>query len=88
MNQNEAIAQALAQLLDEVQRLQMAEQVQKGMWTLLVGHLAAKELLDQDLLAVDVERLGSTQSGEMWQSLHEGYLAMLDALKSRASAVG
>lgn len=88
MNTNETIALAIEQLLGEVRRLQMAEQVQKGMWTVLVRHLAASDLLDLDALAESVELLAQTQDHEDWQALHDDYLTMLGILRSGALATG
>jgi hypothetical protein len=86
MDKDSAIALALEELLSEVRRLQMAEQVQKGMWTLLVRHLAVRGQLDADELAGDIEEVARAQDHEDWQALHEGYLEMLRVLKTAASA--
>lgn len=88
MNESEAIALALEQLLAEVGRLQMAEQVQKGMWTVLVRHLAASDLLDLGALGKSIELLANSQDHEDWQALHDDYLTMIGILRNGASAPG
>jgi len=88
MNRDEAIAQALEDLLAEVRRLQMVEQVQKGMWTVLVRHLVASGHLDLEALRQSIEHMASAQDDEDWQSLHADYSAMLAVLSGTASAGG
>lgn len=88
MNRDEAVAQALEDVLAEVRRLQMAEQVQKGMWTVLVRHLAASGHLDLAALRQSIEHMAAAQNHEDWQSLHADYLAMLDVLSGFASGGG
>ena len=88
MNRDEAIVQALEGLLAEARRLQMVEQVQKGMWTVLVRHLAASGHLDLAALRQSIEHMAAAQDHEDWQSLHADYSAMLDVLSSAASGDG
>jgi len=88
MNRDEAIAQALEDLLAEVRRLQMVEQVQQGMWTVLVRHLVADGHLDIQALRQSIEYMSETQADEDWKSLHAGYAEMLDVLSSFSSARG
>ena len=85
MNQNELIAQALEDLLAEVHRLQMADQVQKGMWTVLVRHLAASEALDLLALKRSIRLMSETQDNEDWKSLHSEYEDLIEILETPAS---
>lgn len=86
MNREELIAHALEDLLAEFRRLQMVEQVQKGMWTVLVRHLVADGHLDLEALRQSIEHMADTQADEDWKSLHAGYAEMLDVLSSISSA--
>ena len=88
MDRDEAIAQALEDLLAEVRRLQMVEQVQKGMWTVLVRHLVASGHLDLAALRVSIDHMADAQADEDWKSLHADYAAMLDVLSAAASGGG
>lgn len=85
MNQNELIAQALEDLLAEVHRLQMADQVQKGMWTVLVRHLAASKALDLSALKRSIRLMAETQDNEDWKSLHSEYEDLIEILEPPAS---
>lgn len=77
MNKNELLAQALQDLMGEVQRLNMEQVVQRSAFVLLARHLAARGSADLGELARDTERMGCTQDEPGWQDGHAEIASVL-----------
>lgn len=70
MNTNEQIAHIAEQLIEQIDRLSMANAVQTSAYLALARHLAVGGLVDLTDLAIDLDMLGSTEAAAGWKSGH------------------
>ena len=73
------------QLTNEVQRLHMAQTVQRSAYVVLVHQLAAKKLLNTGSLANALHTMAQTQPDADWQSGHAELAAALELLQNLPS---
>lgn len=78
MSDSEPILVLVRQLADEVQRLQMAQTVQRAAFVVLARHLAAQGLVQPDTLAKDLRMMGEAQPEAEWRSGLEELAAALE----------
>nr|WP_315206438.1 hypothetical protein [uncultured Albidiferax sp.] len=74
----DTLAWATEQLVAEVQRLHMAQTVQRSGYLLLARHLVGRGWVHPATLAGDVETMGQAQPDADWQ---DGHAALADALR-------
>lgn len=86
MTDREAMLQMLGKLTSEVQRLQMAQTVQRSAYVVLVRHLAAQGLARPDMLVKDFETMALTQPDEDWQSGHAELADVIQLVSELPSA--
>lgn len=78
MSDREPILVLVRQLADEVQRLQMAQTVQRAAFVVLARHLAAQGLVQPDTLANDLRMMSEAQPEAEWRSGLEELAAALE----------
>lgn len=86
MGTHAALLQATEQLTDEVQRLHMAQTVQRSAYLLLARQMCLKGYADPQMLVADVETMGGTQPDRDWQDGHARLAAELLAACGQPSA--
>lgn len=85
MKDRDSILDLVQQLADEVQRLHMAQTVQRSAYMVLVRHLAAHGLARPGQLAKDLRSMASTQPDADWQSGHAEIAGVLELLQNLPS---
>ncbi len=85
MNDRESILALVQQLTDEVQRLHMAQTVQRSAYVVLVQQLAAKGLVNPGSVAKALRVMASMEPDANWQSGHAELASALELLQNPPS---
>lgn len=85
MSESESILLLVKRLTEEVQRLSMAQTVQRSAFVVLVRHLAALGLAQPDTLATDLLTMADAQPEAGWKSGHAEIAAALKLLRALPS---
>ena len=86
MGTHRALLMATEQLTTEVQRLHMAQTVQRSAYLLLARQMCLKGYADPQMLVADVETMGKARPGRDWQDGHGRLAAELQAACGQPSA--
>lgn len=85
MNDRESILALVRQLTEEVQRLHMAQTVQRSAYVVLVQQLAAKGLVNPGSVAKALRVMASMEPDADWQSGHAEIAGALELLQNLPS---
>lgn len=85
MNDRESILAVVRDLTEEVQRLHMAQTVQRSVYVVLVQQLHGKGLVNPGSVAKALRTMADTVSDADWQSAHAEIAGALELLQNLPS---